>query len=199
VTPREQAIHLLARNVKPTQIAQTIGVDVSYISQLKADPEVQEMISQIGADMSAEDVKVDDLIRTGEQQALENIVSKLKFATLGQSLSAFRILNDAKKRNEEAERNAGAGNGSTVILVLPQQASANYVMNHQNEIVEVDGKTMVAASNQTVDAMLAARAAKRLIPHTTALDKAEQALETLQIPARQAPRKLPVGLNVQDL
>ena len=60
---------------------------------------------------------------------------------------------------------------------------------------------MISATPKTLDQILAARAtAKGLeLPQTTAVEKAAAMLESIKTPARQAPRRLPAGLSVDNL
>lgn len=200
MTPKDQAIQLLANGVPTSQVAAAIGVDDSYISQLKADPDVQARISQLQAAATEEDIKFDETLERAEFLALQKIERNMQFATLGQALAAFRVLNGAKKRKDVV----GPSDTSvavTVNLTLPANSIPQFITNSRNEIVEVEGRTMISATPKTLDQILAQRATDRSLelPQTTAVEKAAQILDAVKVPARQAPRRLPAGLSVENL
>ena len=144
MTPKEQAVALLAQGLSTSQVAAACGVSDSYISQLKAEPETQEAISSAAASATMVDMAFDSRLESAESLALERIEKTLSFANMGQALSAFRILNGARKR-KDASLAPSQSVTVNVSLTLPAQASARYVINNSNEIVEVEGKTLIKA------------------------------------------------------
>lgn len=197
---KDHAITLLAQGVPTSQVAAALGCDDSYISQLKADPEVQRQIAEGGAKTTLQDVKFDDTLERAEMMALEKIEKNLPFATLGQAMAAFRTLNGARRRKDGIPV---AGEGSVTVnvnLTLPASAMPRYVTNAQSEIIEVDGKTMISATPKTIDQILAARTSgtPTKLPTVTALEKAATRLGALiplpQVKARRSPLELSVDI-----
>lgn len=205
---KDQIIKMLADGIPGVQIAASLGVDESYISQLRNDPEVQEQIQALAGERTAADMKFDDLLAQAEMTALERISRNLPHANMGQSLMAFRTLNDAKKRRDATAPGAAANQAGNVTLVFPQQTIIHYVTNRQNEIVEVEGKTMLSATPKSLDDILAARAGNKdtkLLPMVTDLELAAERLDAL-VPPRVAPpraqkvaRRLPPELSADIL
>ena len=194
---KEHAITLLAQGIPTSQVAAAIGCDDSYISQLKADPEVQRQIAEMGATQTLADVTFDTTLERAEALALEKIEKNLPFATLGQAMAAFRVLNGARRRKDGV---ATLGEGSVTVnvnLTLPASAMPRYVTNAQSEIVEVEGKTMISATPKTIDDILAARAGanKPNLPAITALEKAASRLGSLAPLAPQRARRAPMELS----
>ena len=131
--------------------------------------------------------------------ALEKIEKNMQFATLGQALAAFRVLNGARKRTDPVTQSE-SGTSITVNLTLPATALPQYVTNSRSEIIEVEGQTMISATPKTLDQILAAKATDKVsLPQTTSLEKAAAMLESIKLPARQAPRRVPAGLSVENL
>ena len=197
MTPKEQAIELLSRGIPTTQVADAIGVDPSYISQLRQEEGVAELIAAGLAATTVADMEFDDRLSKAENLALEQIEKKLPFANIGQSIAAFRILNGAVKRKHQTI-NPGAGAGVVVNINLPASAIPRYTLNQQNEIVDVEGKVMVASTAKSLDEILAARASgnTKNLPGTTDVEKAAALLDTLVRPTVRAPaRKLPSILS----
>lgn len=203
MTPKEHAILLLSQGISTAQVAAACGVSESYISQLRADPEIREQIHEKRAADSLEDVKFDQSLEAAESIALEKIQRGLQFANMGQAIAAFRILNAAKKRTVTAEQQ-DTNVGVTVNLVLPAAAATKYVVNRQNEIVEVEGKTMISATAKTLDILLAEKAGEgQEIRKLGAVQRAATILDNLKTPKaliQQAPpRKSPLPLSTDML
>jgi hypothetical protein len=199
MTPKDYAIELLAKGISTSQVAAAVGCDDSYISQLKADEEVQALIAAKQSAHSQEAVKFDETLERAEMLALEKIEKNMQFATLGQALAAFRVLNTARKRTDPAVQ-SDAGTTINVNLTLPATALPQYIVNARSEIIEVEGQTMISATPKTLDQILAAKASDKVaLPQTTAIEKAANTLERITTPARQAPRRLPKELSADNL
>lgn len=198
MSPKEYAISLLAQGISTSQVAAAVGVDDSYISQLRADPEVQQSIAVARSEHAVADTQFDNTLERAESLALEKIEKNLPFANMGQALAAFRILNGARRRKDQfaqTEQHVSV----TVSLTLPQATIPRYVTNSQNEIIEVEGQTMISATPKTLDQILAARADGALLPKVTEVEKAANMLDMLKSTPRQAPRKLPPQLSADML
>lgn len=196
MTPKEHAIQLLAQGIPTSQVAAAVGVSDSYISQLKADEEVQRAISEKQAAHSIADSNFDDTLERAESLALEKIEKNLPFANMGQALAAFRILNGARRRKDEVLQKDTAIS-VTVNLTLPANNIPRYITNQANEIIEVEGKTMLSASAKTLDQILAARAGETqlALPQTTVVEKAAQMLGSLAPLPRRNAAKSPLPLS----
>ena len=198
MSPKDYAISLIAQGIPTSQVAAACGVDDSYISQLKADPEVQQRVAEARAEHAVTDAKFDDTLERAEALALEKIEKNLPFANMGQALAAFRILNGARRRKDQfaqTEHNVSV----TVALTLPQAAIPRYITNTKNEIIEVEGQTMLSATPKTLDDILSARATGALLPKITELEKAANRLDTLSAPVMRTAKRLPPELSADML
>lgn len=203
MTPKERAIELLCQGVSTSMVADAVGVDPSYISQLRHDPDVAVKISEALSQQTLEDVKHDSLIDKCEELALQRIEKTIGYANFGQTLAAFKILNSATRRQQKGGPSAGNITNVTVNLTLPSRAIPVYTTNEKNEIIEVEGRTMIAATAKSLDEVLAARATEnsKNIPQITDVEKAANILDVLNAQPRTvpAPRRLPAGLSVDCL
>ena len=198
MTPKDYAVSLIAQGIPTSQVAAACGVDDSYISQLKADPEVQQKIAEARAGHAVADSQFDNTLERAEALALEKIEKNLPFANMGQALAAFRILNGARRRKDQfaqTEHNVSV----TVALTLPQAAIPRYITNTKNEIIEVEGQTMISATPKTLDDILSARATGALLPKITELEKAANRLDTLSAPVMRTAKRLPPELSADML
>lgn len=175
MTPKDLAITMIAQNLPTGVIAAACGVEDSYISQLKSDPAVQELLAAnaaaAGPALSPEAVKFDNRLDQAESLALERIEKNIHFANLGQAVSAFKILNGARRRKEVLGPQAQNVN-VTVNLTLPAASLPRYVTNSVNEIIEVEGQTMISATPKQLDKILSAKP-------VAALQRAAARLETI--------------------
>lgn len=194
---KQAAIRYLAQGIPTSQIASALGCDDSYISQLKADPDVQAQIATHSAETTVRDLNFDEHLASAEELALERVQKALPFANMGQALAAFRVLNTARRRKDGP---VGAANVTVnVNLTLPAGALPRYVTNASNEIVEVEGKTLVSATPRSLDAILAKRAGTTLAPQVTTLEKAARRLGALSPLPPARPRALPSSLSADML
>lgn len=190
---KDTIIDLLAQGVPTSQIAAAVGCTDAYISQLKADPEVQELLVSRAGDRIAKDGAFDKKLETAEELALARIEAGLQFANLGQAVGAFRILNNAKRRKDVAGPGTEGANSTTVnvTLTLPVAALPRYTLNSRNEIIDVEGKTMVAATAKSLETMLRDRAQLAVAvnsPQET--EKTNMLLGNLTVPARRPPSRI---------
>lgn len=193
---KEHAITLLAQGISTSQVAAAIGCDDSYISQLRADPEVQQQIAELGAKQTLDDITFDSTLERAESLALDKIEKNLPFATLGQAMAAFRVLNGARRRKDGIVAPGAGGTTVHVHLTLPASALPRYTTNSSSEIVEVDGRTMLSATPTSLDQILAARAGgSATLPAVTALEKAASRLGSLTPLAPQRARRAPLALS----
>lgn len=189
---QSRVIKYLSQGIGTKQIADAIGCEESYISQLKAIPEIQEQVQKLQADYAVKDASFDEALDRAEEMALERIEKTLPFANTSQALAAFRILNTARRRKDGPV--TPDVHVTNVILQLPAAAAPRYILNDRSEIVEVEGKTMLAANPHQLPTLLEKKTGKTLLPVVTDLDKAATRLAVLT-PAGRAPRKLPTVLT----
>jgi hypothetical protein len=187
---KETIIELLAQGVPTSQVALTVGCTDAYISQLKADPEVQELLVAKASGRLKKDSAFDSKLETAEELALARIEAGLQFANLGQAVGAFRVLNGAKRRKDVTADNS-TGTTVNVTLTLPANALPRYTLNGKNEIVDVEGKTMVAATPKSLETLLRERAQLAVAVEAPAEQaKTNMLLGNLTVPVRRPPSRI---------
>ena len=203
---KEHIIALLSQGIPAAQVAAAAGVSESYISQLRSDPELAALISTQETAKLEKNTAFDNTLERAELMALEKIEKNLPFANMGQAMAAFKILNSARKRTDAfGAAQTDQSTNITVNLTLPAAAAARYVVNSSNEIVEVEGQTMITATAKSLDTMLAQRASAQLQqPVVTSLNRAAgmlaqiNSLNSLQ-PVPRPARRLPAALSADVL
>lgn len=201
---KEQAITLLAQGLTTSQVASACGVTDSYISQLRQEPEVAAALESAAVQLTVKDIQFDTRLENAESLALDRIEKTLGFANMGQALAAFRVLNGARRRKDGALMVADQSVTVNVSLTLPATASARYVVNSQNEIVEVEGKTMATATPKSLNELLASKAMltsdiiqKQIT--TSNLNRTANRLDSIQAMSPRPPRRLPQTLSADLL
>jgi hypothetical protein len=183
----------LAQGIPTQQVAAAVGCEESYISQLRADPEIVAMIAELTVAITTKDVDYDERMNSAEEKALERIEKSLGFANFSQALAAFRTLNNARRR-KDGPVTANVTN-LNVTLTLPASAIPRYLTNSQNEIIEVEGKTLVSATPASLEAVMAARMGDKLKPAISHDMKGAERLGALMPLPPRSPRKLPTALT----
>lgn len=181
----------LAKGVAESAIADAVGCDISYVSQLKHDNEIQELIKEYESELTAKEAEFDSLLFDAKHQALTQIKKMLPFADMNKSLAAFRILDAA--HSVKSDKQAG-GVSVNVTLTLPASVVPTYVIDNRSQIVEVEGRTMVSATPKTLDMILEARAAgDPSVPTLTPQEKAVVRLGGISVLPPREPRKSPLA------
>lgn len=181
---RDHALTLLSQNISPSQVAAACGVSESAISQLLSDEDFAAALADRTQAATAQDLAYDSRLDEAESLYLANIEKRAPFANLQQSLQAFRILNQARRR-KDSRIQAPQGGGVAVTINVPVSILPQYVKNANAEIIEVDGRTMLSATPSTVENLMKQRleAAGRTLPSTqhVGLTKVERAKEGLKV------------------
>lgn len=176
MSSKEQIRDMLIQGVSPVQVSNALGLTESYVSQLLGNEDFSAEVQAGKVALLAEDVAYDEKIQRVEESYLDRIEEKSKFANLQQSLQAFKILNGAKKRRDAHTASQTPGVGVIVNIQLPDAIIPSYVTNSKNEIVEVQGQTMVSATPKSVEAASQAR-----LPPASKEQRAVEILQNLHL------------------
>lgn len=203
---RDQVIEMLANGLNSSQVASTLGVSDSYISQLLKDEDFAGEVEARKVQQTAEDLAYDHKIDEVEATFLDRIEQKAPMANLQQSLQAFAVLNKAKRRKDTAINRGTPQAGTVVNLQLNVNLIPQYLVNGKQEIVEVEGKSMISATATKLDEILALRRGEasgqkpHQLPGITKVERAAGVLETLENrPVRRLPKLLTAQTDVSSI
>lgn len=195
---KQQVIANLARGIPPAQIARFLGITESYVSQLKDDPEVKELVRQEAAKTSEEIEQFDSSLDEAEEVALRNISGKLPLANMQQSLQAFKVLNAARRRKDSRIMNQGQIDAPLVQIFLPAAApEIQFLTNQQMQIVEVEGRTMTAVEPSKLRELAQKKLGRDVVPPEGDAQKAARAAETLL--QLRSPKQLSKPKRIEEL
>lgn len=182
---KDRIVEMLVQGIPGSAIAAAIGVSESYVSQLSSDEDVAAQVLEAQERLAAQDNEYDTKLDKVEDQFLDRIDEKSRFANLQQSLQAFKILNSARRRKESRAIQNQQQSAVVVPIILPVQVVPNFVMNSSSEIVEVQGRTMIAATVKNIDEVLQKKTPQQ--PKESHEIRGAQALQQLSNrPFRQA-------------
>lgn len=204
---REQIVEMLANGLNSSQVASTLGVSDSYVSQLLSDEAFAEEVESRKVQQVAEDIEYDNKIDSVEATFLDRIEQKAPMANLQQSLQAFAVLNKAKRRKDSGVNRGVPQIGTVVNLQVNMNLVPQYLVNGKQEIVEVEGKSMISATASKLDEILAVRRGESLagrksmqLPGITKVERAAGVLKTLENrPVRKLPKLLTAQLDLSSI
>lgn len=197
----QSIIKCAGRGFKQVEIARTVGVEESYVSQILSTPEYAALVEQFAVAQTEENERFDEKLDKTEATALEIVARKLNMATnLRDALNAATRLNAMKRRRDTAPATR-APQATVVPLILPQIAVVNYVANAKSEIVEVEGRTMLSASPASLEALaqkVLGRELRKPVENAVPLpqdSRAEVVLQQLENSPRRRTRASDISIS----
>ena len=148
---KKKVIDLLSASISPGTIAQTLGCDPSYVSQLLQDPEIMEAVvaKRVAAatKVAATDEKVQDIrsILVEQMRKIAPFTTKMSDICM-----ALTTVDKMASRLPSANIRESEEHRTVVSLTLPKSLALNFVMNGQNQIVEVDNRALETMSANRV-------------------------------------------------
>lgn len=190
MSAKDSALALLAQGIPASQVASTLGVSESYVSQLMGQEDFSAELSATRTEAAQADLDYDKKQDRVEETYLDRIEQKAGFANLQQSLQAFKILNSAKRRKDSRIQAPGINIGQIINITLPISSIPEYKMNQSSEIVEVEGRTMLSATPKKLEEIIAARNGNaKIVTQLPGITKVERAAGVLQKLENKIERK----------
>lgn len=160
---KERIIEMLGNGLSSTDISIAVGCDISYVSQIAGDEENKSKIAEMRAARAQQYVERDKKIEQLEDLALAKIERLMPMQTDVMKLGKlFQIMNSAKKLSQAAD----TPNSNTAPLVqiqITQAAAVALKLTTDQQVIEVDGRSMVPMQSHMVAAKLRDMKAARLL------------------------------------
>ena len=170
---KERIVEMLSAGIRPTNVAEAVGVTESYISQIAE--ECKDQILAARATRTSQHIQHDLTLDTVEDRALGRLSQVLNTVTDPMKLAGvFKVLNGAKRRHESLGNQQSTA--TVVELELPQIAKVAIRMNTQKQVIEVGGRSMITMQSTAVEKMLERRKEEKA-----------QTQELLESPTAQLP------------
>ena len=150
----EKILKLLGTGLSTEVVATAVGCDPSYISQLMADESFRQrvielrLLSLTGA--TSRDQKYDAL----EDQLLDKLNEVVNYISKPREvISALVALNKAERRGAKPQEQTVVNN-RIVNLMLPPKVALRFITNSNQQIVAVNGESMVTMPSDKLPNLL---------------------------------------------
>lgn len=158
----DRIIKLLAAGLPAARVAESLGIDPSYVSQFLSIEEnkaaVQDAKFEVLNQHNEADSKLnrlEDKVRDQLEQTIGMIWDPMKLARV------FQVVNAAKRRG--VERISDISAGSTVVnLNMPQRIVNNFVVNSHNQVINAGGEDLITIQPHRIQEMINERDTRRL-------------------------------------
>ena len=145
---KDQIKELLGNGLTPAVVASAVGCEASYISQLLSEESFANEVAAKRTVALAADSKRDatiDGIEDSLLSQLASVVSDGAFFRPRDLLSAVAVVNKLQRRGKPINGSAvGSGVVNNIVNIsLPTHVSKKFVTNRANEVIEVEGQTLV--------------------------------------------------------
>lgn len=160
----DRIIQLAGSGVPQSVIADTVGCDPSYVSQLLSQEHIQEQVATLRLAKAAGMIKHDETIEDGEKTALARMLTLLPMQSdLMKITKVFQVLNSAKKSSDRGIVGAGQTPGTVVTLNIPAAAQVHFKLTSDRQVIEVEGRSLVPMPSHQVARSLRELQASRLL------------------------------------
>lgn len=140
---RDRLISYLAAGVSQSAAAEAVGVSPSYVTELLDQPGVRSEVAAVRGETLHKQLKADEKLELGEAKALEKMVAMIPYSrNLGEVTKTFAVLNAAKRKAAVLRGEESGASGVSVTIVLPKAAELMLQVNSQNNVVEVQGRSI---------------------------------------------------------
>jgi hypothetical protein len=169
----DKIVELLGAGVSQKVVADSVGVDPSYVSQLMAREDVAARVAELRAVRATQFVEHDSNIESLEKQALERMAKLLPLQSdIMKITRVFQVLNGARKSMEHGVGAQAAAPGAIVSITLPEAAQVHFRLTADKQVVEIEGRSMVPMPSHMVAAQLRAKKSLELLEHSAIAPRA---------------------------
>lgn len=142
-TTEERALTLLGQGIPPTVVANTLGVDVSRISQLLADDKFALQVVEKKFEALSKHNQQDELADQTEAALLQKLRDTMPFLTRPMEiLKAYQVLNAAKRKGHTVPDNL-TNQQRVIQLNIPKILIEKFQTNINNQVTQVGQQTLV--------------------------------------------------------
>lgn len=142
---KDRIKELLGSGLSNSAVATAVGCDISYLTQLMADPAFAEEVIVLRSKNLQANTQRDRSIDAIEDKLIEKLADAVDSNLIykpNDILRCFAVTNAAKRRGVPATGDLNLTQ-PVVQLNIPQQVINNFVVNVHNEVIEAEGQTLV--------------------------------------------------------
>jgi DNA-binding CsgD family transcriptional regulator len=140
---QDKILRLLGSGLAPAVVATTVGCNPSYISQLLENESFALEVAKIRCEDIEQDLARDDKYDRLEDKLVDKLENVLAFMVKPRDiLLAIQVINNAKRRSSGNSLAPNEGRAIHVHLSLPVTVVKQFQLNKENEVIEVEGRTL---------------------------------------------------------
>jgi hypothetical protein len=148
-------LKLLGSGCTQEEASRACGVDPSYTSQLMKETSFIEQVNAIVTQTMHDQSQIDENYTQLEKNMSEKLLKLSEYVfDPDKALRIAKFANEAKRAIPKGQIGvSGTANGTTlqpVILIMPQHAAQEFVLNPNNEIVGVNGKELMTLPSANI-------------------------------------------------
>lgn len=140
---KDRILALLGNGVAPSATAAAVGCDPSYVSQLLKDDGFAAEVAELRSVSLMAATERDKRWDTLEDKLLAKLDDLIPFMVRPMEVVKALTAANAAKRRGAASDNAAQGVTNVVVLQLPPIVKQRFELNNRQEVVEVDGRTLL--------------------------------------------------------
>lgn len=154
VINRDAAKEMLGMGMKAVNVAAALGCDPSYISQLLAEPGFAQEVAAKRIEHAKRGAEADELADDIELSALKQLKRMMGFVT--KPMDLLRIAEGANKlkRRTASDLQPSSSAANIVNVILPPVMVKNFTVSENNEVIEVDGQSLLTLPSQNFRQMV---------------------------------------------
>lgn len=179
----ERALALLGQGVAAEMVASAVGVSVSRISQLAADPEFAAKVATIRFENLSKHNERDNKYDRLEDSLVDRMESMIPMMYKpGEILKAIQVINAAKRRGS-SEPNSILGLKEVVSLTMPtvllNQFSQNVTVNIHNQVIKAGEQDLVTVQSVRMTDLLNAQKSDALTKQKEQVEYYEESIKSM--------------------
>lgn len=151
---QDKVVDLLAAGLGPTVVAETLGCDVSYISQLQHDPAILARIQEKRLAKASQQVTTDNKVADIRSKLVDRLHEVVPF--MSDPIKIVQALAVVDKIDRKVLTRGMPQSGNTIVqLRIPQHTAVQFKLSPQREVIEIEGRTLTRLPANEVQALLA--------------------------------------------
>lgn len=198
-THKERALIMLGGGAPAHIVAQALGVTESAISQMLAEEEFAQQVSDLRYKSLTRHTALDDKYTSLEEKLVEKVEKLLPLMTKPRDVVAtLTAINNTKRRGAQVMN--GATQGSKVVsLTIPVTIAHKFVSNVNNQVIEVqdgeESRSLITAASSSLDTL-----ARELLPSKECKGDSHDSSQVLQLPnhERSLQERLEASRSSED-
>lgn len=170
---KERALTLLGQGIPPSAVANALGVEPSYISQLMSVPEFSESVAEKKYVALSKHNERDGVIDQIEDSLLGKLKDSVTYMTRPMEiLKSFQIINAAKRKGQTTPEHM-ITKQDVIPLTIPNVVLNKVTVNVHNQVIKIGDKSLLTMPSNALLALTEAGAQMKQISQIGQIENVE--------------------------